>query len=152
MADTHFLGTVDVAGLSVNGTDVSDSIAELAALDGLTASVAELNTLDAVTAGTAAASKAVVLDSSRQVNGLSLNFAGTTPGTGTAGTLITTGSTWVAHATAGQCAAKLLCATSATSGDYATMRLRARADAVSSGGTEGLNVSASANIANYGDL
>lgn len=80
-----------------------------------------------------------------------ITFAGTT-GTTTAGTLLSTGTSWIDHSTAGQCAAKLLCSTSATSGDYATMRLRARADAVSSGGVEGLNVSASANIANYTNL
>jgi hypothetical protein len=78
-------------------------------------------------------------------------FSGTR-GTSTAGTLVSTGSTWIDHATAGQCAFKLLCSTSATSGDYATMRIRGRSDAVSSGGVEGLNVSASANIANYVNL
>jgi hypothetical protein len=80
-----------------------------------------------------------------------LKFTGTV-GTATNGTLFSTGSTWINHATAGQCAFKILASTSATSGDYATARFRARADAVSSGGTEGINVSASANIANYGDL
>jgi hypothetical protein len=80
-----------------------------------------------------------------------IKFTGTV-GAATDGTLFSTGSTWISHATAGQCAFKILAANAATSGDYATMRIRGRADAVSSGGTEGLNVSASANITNYGDL
>ena len=80
-----------------------------------------------------------------------IKFTGSV-GTATDGTLFSTGSSWISHATAGQCAFKILAANAATSGDYATMRIRGRADAVSSGGTEGINVSASANIANYGDL
>lgn len=140
--------------LSDSQTDISALDAETLYINGtqVTATAAELNANASVTAGTAAASKAVVLDANKQVNGMTLNFAGATPGTGTAGTLITTGSTWVNHATAGQCAVKLLCQNTATSGDYATVRIRGRASAVSSGGTEGINVSASTDIANYGDL
>lgn len=80
-----------------------------------------------------------------------LKFTGTV-GTATDGTLFSTGSTWINHATAGQCAFKILASTSATSGDYATARFRGRADAVSSGGVEGINASASTTIANYGNL
>lgn len=139
-ANAVYLGTVQLASstgaLYHSGTLIS-------------ATAAQLNAGAVTTAGTAEASKAVVLDSSKQINGMSLNFAGNTIGTGTAGTLITTGTTWVTHATAGQCAVKLLCASTAASGDYATMRIRGRADAVSTGGVEGINVSASANIADY---
>jgi hypothetical protein len=81
-----------------------------------------------------------------------MDLSAVTVGTSTAGTLVTTGSTWLVHATAGQCAFKLLCSSTATTGDYATMRIRGRADAVSSGGVEGINASASANIANYTNL
>jgi hypothetical protein len=81
-----------------------------------------------------------------------INFAGTDPSTEVNGSMITTISTWVEHTAAGACAIKILASSTATSGDYATMRIRGRASAVSSGGTEGINVSASTNIANYGDL
>lgn len=80
-----------------------------------------------------------------------IKFTGTV-GTATDGTLFSTGSTWITHATAGQCAFKILTSSTATSGDYAAMRVRGRADAVSSGGVEGINSSASANIANYVNL
>jgi hypothetical protein len=85
-----------------------------------------------------------------------IKFTGTVA-TATDGTLFSTGSTWITHATAGQCAFKILAATTATTGDYATMRLRARSDAAvantwGSQGTVGLNSSASANIAQYGNL
>ena len=82
-----------------------------------------------------------------------INFAGVLPSTNTDGSLLSTGSTWVVHHTVGACAAKFLCSSSAASGDYATMRLRARSDAVNAaGGISGLNSSASANIADYGNL
>jgi len=78
------------------------------------------------------------------------DFSGIIVGTGTAGIFVTTGATWVNFATAGQCAAKLLCSTSATSGDFATLRMRARADAA--GNASAGNFSASAGANNYGDL
>jgi len=70
--------------------------------------------------------------------------------TSTAGTLITTASTWQNHSTAGQCAVKLLCSNSATTGDYATIRARARSDAA--GATVCVNASASAGANDYGNL
>jgi hypothetical protein len=79
-----------------------------------------------------------------------LDFSAHTVGTGTAGTLMTTGSTWLTHSTAGQCAMKFLCANSATTGDYATLRIRGRSDAA--GSTEGGNFSASAGANNHGNL
>jgi hypothetical protein len=86
------------------------------------------------------------------LNAPRLNWAAATPGTETTGSLVTTGSTWVVHTAVGACAVKLLCSSTATSGDYATMRIRGRTDAASSGGTEAVNASASSNINNYGDL
>lgn len=74
--------------------------------------------------------------------------------TGTAGTMISTGSTWVVHTTAGGCAAKILGSYSATSGDYATLRMRARSD-YASGSAVGVvcgNFSASANLHNHANL
>lgn len=53
--------------LSVNGTDVTDSMTELAALDGLTASVTELNYIDGTVLGTVVASKAVAVDSNKDI-------------------------------------------------------------------------------------
>ena len=73
-----------------------------------------------------------------------------TVGTATDGTLLSTGATWISHATAGQCAVKFLCANAATSGDYATLRIRARADAA--GATVAGNFSASGGVNNHGDL
>lgn len=115
-------------------------------------STTESGYIDGVTAGTAAASKAVVLSAAGQIN-----LAGLTFGTSTAGTFISTGTTWLNHATAGQCCIKLLCSNSAATGDYATLRIRARADAAVANtqnvaATVGGNFSASANINDYGNL
>jgi hypothetical protein len=86
-------------------------------------------------------------------NGRAVDFSGVTIGTNTDGTLLSTGSTWKVHATAGQAAVKFLCASSATSGDYATLRIRARSDGVTAtGGIVGGNFSASGGVNNYGNL
>lgn len=58
------------------GTDLSSALAEAATLDGLTATATELNYTDVTTPGTAQASKAVVLDSNKDVAGLG-HVAGT---------------------------------------------------------------------------
>jgi hypothetical protein len=86
-----------------------------------------------------------------------INFAGVTPSTETSGSLITTGSTWVVHTAAGACAGKILASSSATTGDYATWRVRGRADeAVADtynvASVAGINSSASANHADYANL
>lgn len=81
-----------------------------------------------------------------------INFAAAAPGTETSGSLISTGATWVNHTAVGACAVKLLCSTSATTGDYATFRPRARADAVSTGNVECISASVSTTAANYQDL
>lgn len=79
-----------------------------------------------------------------------LNFAVCPVGTETDGSLITTGATWVQFATAAQTAVKLLCNSTATSGDYATLRIRARADAA--GNVIAGNFSGSAGANNFGNI
>jgi hypothetical protein len=98
-----------------------------------------------VTAGTAAVSKALVLSSAGAID-----FAGITPSTSTTGSLITPGSTWINNSAAGGTVVKLLCSSSATSGDFATMRPRARADAA--GNVICVNASASAGANNHGNI
>jgi hypothetical protein len=81
------------------------------------------------------------------------NFSGLTINAETTGTMITTGSTWLVHPVAGACAAKILAASSATSGDYATLRMRARSDGANpAGGVVCGNFSASANVDEYANL
>jgi len=79
-----------------------------------------------------------------------LNFSKVVPLSNTDGTLISTGSTWVNFATAAQTGVKLLLSSSATSGDFASLRIRARADAA--GNAISGNFSASAGANNHGDL
>jgi hypothetical protein len=88
-------------------------------------------------------------------NDYKINFDGAKPGTETNGSLIGTKSSWISFSTAGQCAIKLLCANSATTGDFATLRIRARNDSAS-GGLNGTatagNFSASAGVNNFGNI
>lgn len=79
------------------------------------------------------------------------SFTGTV-GTATDGTVIKIGTSaaWINHATAGQCLIKALGSNSATSGDYATLRMRARSDAA--GATVCGNFSASAGANDHGNL
>jgi hypothetical protein len=89
-----------------------------------------------------------------------VDFSTLIPGTETAGSLITTGTTWVPFATAGACGVKLLLENESATGEFATMRLRARANMATASGdggssigtTTGLDVSASAQHADYGVL
>jgi len=86
-----------------------------------------------------------------------MNFSGVVPGTETTGSLVTTGSTWLAHSAAGSCAGKLLCASTATTGDFATWRMRGRSDAAVANtwgvaAVTGINSSASAGHADYANL
>ena len=86
-----------------------------------------------------------------------INFAGVVPASEVNGSLITTISTWVEHTAAGACAGKILAASSAVTGDFATWRMRGRSDAAVANGSnvasvEGVNSSASANINNYANL
>ena len=70
--DADIDGTLETDALSINGTTVSATAAELNTLDGVTAVVGELNALDiGVTAiGTAVASKAVILDANKDYTGV----------------------------------------------------------------------------------
>lgn len=79
-----------------------------------------------------------------------LDFAGLTTSTATNGSMLTTGSTWIDNSAAGGTVFKILASTSATSGDFATMRPRARAGAA--GNAKCVNASASAAANDYGDL
>jgi hypothetical protein len=61
-------GTLNITGaLQIGGTQVTADAAELNKLDGVTATTAELNTVAGVTAGTASASKALVVDASKNL-------------------------------------------------------------------------------------
>lgn len=88
------------------------------------------------------------------LSGGPLSFATRTPGTETTGSLVTTGATWVSHSAVGGCACKLLCAYTGATGDYATLRMRARSDyaAGSASGVVAGNFSASAGINGYANL
>lgn len=79
-----------------------------------------------------------------------LNFQNFIPGAETTGSLLSSGSTWVNFATAGQCGLKLLLSNSATSGEFSTVRMRARSDAA--GATICGDFSASGGANNYGNL
>jgi len=83
--DVDVDGTLETDALSINGTAVTATAAELNILDGVTVTAAEINTLDGITAvlselnaldlgstavGTAVASKAVILDSNKDYTGI----------------------------------------------------------------------------------
>lgn len=85
-----------------------------------------------------------------QVTPPAFNFATLVPSTETAGSIFTTGSTWVDHSALGSCAMKFLTSYSGASGDYACARFRARAGAA--GNVDGVNASASASVNNHGNL
>ena len=121
--DADIDGTLETDALSINGTTVTSTAAELNILDGVTATAAEINTLDGITstvaelnildgvtstaaelnlvdgitAGTVSASKAVIVDSNKDLTGLrNLTISGDltvsgddiTMGTNTAGNLL----------------------------------------------------------------
>ena len=70
--DADIDGTLETDALSINGTAVTSTAAELNTLDGITAVVGELNALDlgSTAVGTAIASKAVILDSNKDYTGI----------------------------------------------------------------------------------
>ena len=70
--DGDFDGTLEADAISIGGTTITSTAAELNALDGITAVVGELNALDlgSTAVGNAIASKAVVLDSNKDFTGL----------------------------------------------------------------------------------
>ncbi len=55
--------------IHIGGTEVTATAAELNILDGVTSTAAELNLVDGITAGTVAASKAVIVDSNKDISG-----------------------------------------------------------------------------------
>lgn len=59
----------DLSTLTINGTDVTSTAAELNILDGVTASAAELNLVDGSVSNTVVNSKAVVYGSSGEITG-----------------------------------------------------------------------------------
>ena len=80
--DVDVDGTLETDALSINGTAVTSTAAELNILDGVTSTAAELNILDGVTstaaelnlvdgitAGTVSASLAVIVDSNKDITG-----------------------------------------------------------------------------------
>ena len=108
--DAYFDGTVHADAINFNGTAISATAAELNIMDGVTATTAELNIMDGVTstaaelnlvdgitAGTVSASKAVIVDSNKDLTGFrNLTISGDltvsgddiTMGTNTAGNLL----------------------------------------------------------------
>jgi len=95
--DAYFDGTVHTDAISLDGTAITATAAEINILDGVTSTTAELNLVDGITAGTVSASKAVIVDSNKDLTGLrNLTIAGDltvsgddiTMGTNTAGNLL----------------------------------------------------------------
>ena len=95
--DLYFDGTAHVDAISLDGTTITSTAAEINILDGVTATASELNLIDGATAGTVVASKAVVVDSNKDISGFrnlsitgDLTVAGDdiTMGTNTAGNLL----------------------------------------------------------------
>jgi hypothetical protein len=83
--------------LDIGGTNITSTAAELNILDGVTSTASELNLVDGITAGTVSASKAVIVDSNKDLTGLrNLTISGDltvsgddiTMGTNTAGNLL----------------------------------------------------------------
>jgi hypothetical protein len=81
---------------------------------------------------------------------IDLNFTPVFQSDSTAGSLISTGSAWIDHSIADSCAFKLLTSYSAATGEFATMRLRAKSLSVAP--VVGINSSASAGQNDYGNL
>ena len=95
--DLYIDGTAHVDAISLDGTTITSTAAEINILDGVTATASELNLIDGATAGTVVASKAVVVDSNKDISGFrnlsitgDLTVAGDdiTMGTNTAGNLL----------------------------------------------------------------
>ena len=67
--DADIDGTLETDALSINGTAVTSTAAELNILDGVTASATDINLIDGITNGTVIASKAIVTDSNKDITG-----------------------------------------------------------------------------------
>jgi uncharacterized protein YaiE (UPF0345 family) len=70
-------GTLETDALSINGTTVTSTGAELNILDGVTSTAAEINLLDGSEGGTITNNKAVIYDGNGVVNATTLQIAGT---------------------------------------------------------------------------
>ena len=90
-------GEVSMTTLDIGGTNVTSTAAELNILDGVTSTASELNLVDGITAGTVSASKAVIVDSNKDLTGFrNLTISGDltvsgddiTMGTNTAGNIL----------------------------------------------------------------
>ena len=79
-----------------------------------------------------------------------LSFATLVPEAVTSGSIIGTGSTWVAHSTVGSCGIKLLLSYTAATGEFASLRIRARSNSVAP--VVGGNFAASAGQNDFGNL
>ena len=90
VAELNILDGVTATAAELNILDgVTSTTAELNILDGVTSTAAELNLVDGITAGTVAASKAVIVDSNKDITGYR-NLTST--GTITAATNVTVSS------------------------------------------------------------
>tara|TARA_B100000963_G_scaffold265043_1_gene233237 strand:+ start:3279 stop:5612 length:2334 start_codon:yes stop_codon:yes gene_type:complete len=97
-AELNILDGVTATAAELNALDgITSTVAELNILDGVTASAADINLIDGVTNGTVSASKAVIVDSNKDISGFrnlsitgDLTVAGDdiTMGTNTAGNLL----------------------------------------------------------------
>ena len=67
--DLFIDGTANIDTLSLDGTTITATGAELNILDGVTSTAAELNLVDGITAGTVSASLAVIADSNKDISG-----------------------------------------------------------------------------------
>ena len=67
--DLYIDGTAHVDAINLDGTTITSTAAEINILDGVTSTAAELNLVDGITAGTVSASKAVIVDSNKDVTG-----------------------------------------------------------------------------------
>jgi cytoskeletal protein CcmA (bactofilin family) len=67
--DADIDGTLETDALSINGTAVTSTAAELNILDGVTASAADINLIDGITNGTVIASKAIITDANKDITG-----------------------------------------------------------------------------------
>jgi hypothetical protein len=95
--DLYIDGTAHVDAISLDGTTITATAAEINILDGVTSTATELNLVDGITAGTVSASKAVIADSNKDISGFrNLSITGDltvsgddiTMGTNTAGNLL----------------------------------------------------------------
>jgi hypothetical protein len=89
-----------------------------------------------------------------------IDFSDLTPGTETAGSLFTSKAAWIPFLLPGQCGAKLLLENQADTGEFATLRMRARANNTTAAGdgtnsvgtTTCIDASASAQADDFGNL